>query len=77
MKVYEFPVNVTPEGRLDIPSALTEVLPRGQVVRMLILISDPSDASEQTGWARLTNEQFFAGYDDADAIYDKLSYGEL
>jgi hypothetical protein len=73
MKAYEFPVKVTPEGKLDIPPALTEVLPRGQVVRILLLISEPADADEQTAWVCLTAEQFLAGYSEADAIYDRLS----
>jgi hypothetical protein len=40
---------------------------------MLILINEPTDADEQTAWSRLTAEQFLAGYNEADAIYDKLS----
>ncbi|MCY3024552.1 MAG: hypothetical protein NTW87_36725 [Planctomycetota bacterium] len=30
----------------------------------------PSGLSDDDAWARLTVEQFFAGYSDADAIYD-------
>ena len=26
---------------------------------------------EERGWTKLTTEQFFAGYSDADEIYDK------
>lgn len=73
MKAYEFPAKVTPEGKLDIPPVFTEMLPRGQVIRVIILISEPTDADEQAAWSRLTAEQFLAGYSEADAIYDKLS----
>lgn len=73
MKAYEFPAKVTPEDKLDIPPVFTEMLPRGQVIRVIILISEPTDADEQAAWSRLTAEQFLAGYSEADAIYDKLS----
>lgn len=73
MKAYEFPAKVTSEGNLDIPSGLTEMLPRDQVVRVIILVSDPADTHEQAAWSRLTAEQFLAGYSEADAIYDALS----
>ena len=71
MKAYELPVKVTSEGKLDIPPAFTEMLPRGQTVRVIVLVSQPSDAHEQADWSRLTAEQFFAGYSEADAICDQ------
>jgi len=71
MKAYELPVKVTSEGKLDIPPAFAEMLPRGQTVRVIVLVSEPSDAHEQTDWSRLTAEQFFAGYSEADAICDQ------
>lgn len=73
MKAYEFPAKVTSEGILDIPSALTEMLPRGQVIRVIILISEPTDVDEQRAWSRLTAEQFLAGYSETDVIYDELN----
>jgi len=27
---------------------------------------------EQAAWSRLTAEQFFAGYSEADAVYDRI-----
>jgi hypothetical protein len=72
VKAYEIPVEVTAEGELDIPSAFIEKLPRGQVVRLIILIREPDDAGdEDAAWAKLTIEQFQAGYSEADAIYDR------
>lgn len=73
MKAYEFPVKVTSQGKIDIPSALTEMLPHGEVVRVIILISEPTDADEQAAWSHLTAEQFLAGYSETDAIYDGLN----
>ncbi len=71
MKAYELPVKVTSEGKLDIPSAFADMLPRDQFVRVIILVSEPSDTHEQMEWTRLTAEQFLAGYSEADAVYDK------
>lgn len=71
MKAYELPVKVTSEGKLDIPPTFSEMLPRGQVVRLIVLVSEPSDVHEPADWSRLTAEQFLAGYAEADAIYDK------
>lgn len=72
MKAYEFPVKVTSEGKLELPDTLREVLPSNQVVRAIILISEPTDSSEQIAWSHITAEQFFNGYSQADAVYDKI-----
>jgi hypothetical protein len=73
MKAYEFPVKVKPDGNLDFPIAVAELLPRGQVVRIIILVNEPKDEDEQLAWARLTSEQFLAGYNEVDSIYDKVN----
>jgi len=72
MRAYEFPIKVTPEGGLEIPDALRKVLPANQVVRVIILMAEPTDQDEQASWARVTAEEFLAGYNEADAIYDGL-----
>lgn len=72
MKAYEFPVQVSPDGTLEIPAPVSELLPRGQVVRVILLVREPEDADEQKDWAYLTAKEFFAGYADSDAIYDKM-----
>lgn len=72
MKAYEFPIKVTPGGKLELPDALLNLLPVNQVVRVIVLISEPTDMEEQAAWSRLTAEQFFAGYSKADAIYDRI-----
>ena len=72
MKAYELPIKVTPEGKLELPDALMKLLPANQVVRVIILVSEPADMEEQAAWSRLTAEQFFAGYNETDAVYDKI-----
>jgi len=72
MKAYEFPCKVTSEGRLELPEALTKLLPANQVVRVIILLNEPTEREDEETWARLTAEQFFAGYSAADAVYDAI-----
>jgi hypothetical protein len=71
MKAYEFPCKVTPGGRLELPEALTKRLPANPVVRVIILLVNRQREDEEA-WTRLTVEQFFAGYSEADAVYDEL-----
>ena len=71
MKAYEFPAKVTREGRLEIPAPIRERLQAEQAVRVIVLVYEPNEVSEQADWERLTAEQFLAGYSDADAIYDQ------
>ena len=73
MKAYEFPVKVTSDGRLTLPDTLSELLPSNQVVRVIVLVSEPSDRESPGDWSHLTAEQFFAGYTEADAIYDRVA----
>ena len=73
MKAYEFQAKVMPDGKLDVPGALKEKLLHEPTVRVIVLINEPTDTYEQEAWSRLTAEQFFAGYSEADAIYNKLS----
>jgi len=72
MKAYEIPIKVTKEGEIELLDALLELLPREQVVRVIILVPESTDAEEQAAWSRLTTEQFFAGYSEADSIYDRI-----
>jgi len=58
------------EGEIELMDALLELLPRDQIVRVTILAPEPTDAEEHAAWSRLMAEQFFAGYSEADSIYD-------
>lgn len=71
MKAYEIPMKVSAEGRLELPDALLTLLPREQVVRVLILVPETTEQEENALWPRLTAEQFLAGYSEVDSIYDR------
>jgi len=72
MKAYEFPVKVMPGGTIELPDPLLDLLPIDQAVRVIVLVGEPEDLAEQAAWSRLAAEQFLAGYNAADAIYDRL-----
>lgn len=70
MKAYEVPVKVSADGQLELPGSVSRLLPVNQVVRLIILVDEPDNQADAE-WARLTAEQFFAGYSEADSIYDE------
>ena len=63
---------MTADGKLEIPEHLLASLPRGQSLRVIILIPEAPDSAESALWARLTSEQFSAGYSEADSVYDTI-----
>lgn len=66
MKVFEVPVKLSKEGKVELPSELVSLV-RASSARILLLID-----SDEEGWAGLSKAQFAAGYADADSIYDTL-----
>ena len=48
MRACDYPVKVTPEGKLELPDALRKVLPPNQVVRVIVLINEPSEMEAET-----------------------------
>ena len=76
MKAYEWTATVTREGKLKFPQETALVLPRECPLRVIVLVPEPTDnnplASEEMAWSTLTAEQFLAGYDEADSIYDEI-----
>lgn len=70
MKAYEFPIKVSSDGMLEIPTAVSELLPRGETVRVIFLVREPEDLYEQKEWSELAAKEFFAGYAPSDSIYD-------
>ena len=70
MNAYEFRATVTPDHKLSIPDALFEKFETHKTIRVIVLINESAD--EEHAWARLTAEQFLAGYGDSDAVYDQL-----
>ncbi|MFA4957049.1 MAG: hypothetical protein WC556_08785 [Candidatus Methanoperedens sp.] len=74
MKAIEFQTNITPDGKIEVPGSYIKELKRKQAVRVIVLISETKKASsEEQIWKHLTEEQFLAGYSDADAVYDQVS----
>jgi len=74
MKAYEFQTRVTRDGKFEIPDTLFKKLLRAQVVRLIVLISEPADMKrDEQVWEHLTAEQFLTGYNDSDAIYDQVN----
>ncbi len=71
VKAYDFSVKVTADGTLNLPDEIRGVLPANEVVRVIVLIVETADADDRA-WARLTQEQFLAGYSADDAIYDRI-----
>ncbi len=74
MKAYEFPAQVTPEGKLEFPKALLKSLPFYQQVRVIVLVQESTDKEEEenAAWSRLSAEQFFADNGKEDDLYDKI-----
>jgi len=72
MKAYEFLAQATPEGKLQLPEAISQVLSTNQTIRVILLIDESTDIEENTAWSQLTAQQFFSGYSEADAIYDAI-----
>jgi hypothetical protein len=72
MRAYEFPSNVTDDGKLELPAELLDLIPADQVVRVVVLVSEPSEIAEQAATARHLAEQFLATYSNADAAYDTM-----
>jgi len=72
MKAVEFQSELRPDQTLSIPAAAIEQIPRGQALRVLVLV--PEDAGDQA-WEQLAAAEFGMGYADSDAIYDQLSNG--
>jgi hypothetical protein len=73
MKAVEFFSSIRPDGTLELPPAVAELLREHEdPLRVLVLVPEDEDDAQ---WRRMTAEEFMAGYADSDAIYDKLQSG--
>lgn len=72
MRAYEFPSRVTSDGNLELPADLLDLIPSGQTLRVVVLVSEPAELAEQAATARHLAEQFLATYSNADSAYDTL-----
>jgi hypothetical protein len=48
MKAYEFPSKLNSQGNLEIPEAILKHLSTDQQLKIIVLVSEPSEASEST-----------------------------
>ncbi|ACC84082.1 hypothetical protein [Nostoc punctiforme] len=69
MKAYEFPANVTTEGKIELPDAILQQLVNKQQVKVIILVTEPT---EEAALHRLAAEQLLKGYSEDDAIYNTI-----
>jgi hypothetical protein len=72
MKALEFETRLNPDQTLAVPQAVAAHLTPGQVVRVLILVAEPTEEQE---WQQLTAAEFFKGYAESDRVYDNLPGG--
>ena len=72
MKAYELPVTLSEDGKLDIPAGLAAELPRGETIRVIILVPEMTDSEENELWHNMVAEQFLAGYAESDSVYDTI-----
>jgi hypothetical protein len=72
MKVVEFPSELNADQTLSVPANVVDNIPRGQSLRVLVLIADGTEDQE---WEQLAATEFGQGYADGDAIYEQLSAG--
>jgi len=71
MKALESSATVGADGKLSLPQGVSDVLPRGGQVRVIVLVDEPPEA-DAAAWSRAAAERFLADDDDADAAYDRL-----
>jgi hypothetical protein len=73
MKAYEFPANVTDEGKIELPDVILQKLANNQQVKVILLVTEPiEEEQEESAWHRLAAEQLLKGYSEDDAIYDTI-----
>jgi hypothetical protein len=69
MKAVAFDSELRPDDTLNVPAGVLKQIPRGQLLRVLVLV--PEEGEAQT-WEQLAAEEFGMGYAESDAIYDNL-----
>ena len=69
MKALQFETRLGRDRVLTVPADVAAQVPDGQQVRVILVLDE---AGDDDPWPAVTAEQFLAGYDEADAIYDQL-----
>ncbi len=70
MRAIEFEAHLDERDSVTLPPEVAGDVPRGRPLRVILLIPDQED---DTAWSRLGLQQFAAGYDESDAIYDDIT----
>jgi hypothetical protein len=70
MKAVEFQSELGPDRTLRVPASVSDQIPVGQTLRVLLLVPENS---EDQAWEQLAAAEFGMGYALSDAIYDQLS----
>jgi hypothetical protein len=68
MKAYEFPLKFDEQGTVELPPHVKSLLKAGMTVKVFVLIEETED--EERAWEEFAAREFFAGYSEADSIYD-------
>ncbi|HET7769036.1 MAG TPA: hypothetical protein VFN74_09680 [Chloroflexota bacterium] len=68
MKTLEFEAPLGSDRTLEVPPEIASQVDRKRPVHVILLQAEDEDAA----WAKGAAEQFLAGYDEGDAIYDDL-----
>ena len=69
VKALEFETKLGTDANLIVPDDIAVQIPAQELVRVIVLL--PEQAGEGD-WRRLTIEQFLAGYDSSDSVYDAI-----
>jgi hypothetical protein len=72
MKSWEFSAQINPDHTFTVPPEVAQQLEGQPSVQVVLLVGEPRDEQD---WARLTAQQFLAGYAEGDNVYDQLSAG--
>ena len=72
MKAYDLLLELTKEGKLELPVELADKLPRNELLRIVIMVPGGHEDRENEMWRRLASEHLFTEYNEADSIYDTI-----
>ena len=70
MKLVEFEATVTPNGQIAVPAEITEQLPPGE--RLHVVLQWDSETDEDRAWRAQGRQRFEAAYAPEDAVYERL-----
>lgn len=71
MKAYEFPTQLTAEGKIELPNNILRHLSQNQHLKVIIMVNEDEEDSDEA-WRRQKSEQLLKGYSEEDAIYDTI-----